>query len=52
MKTIGIDQSFRNRSSVEHKYLNNIKYIYQHAGKCYYQQNLKGVIDAVVVSTP
>ena len=27
MKTIGIDQSVRNRASFEHKCLNNIKYI-------------------------
>ena len=34
MKTIGIHQSLRNRPSVEHKYFNNTKKIYQHAGKC------------------
>ena len=34
IKTIGIDQSIRNRSYFEHKCLNNIKNIYQHAGKC------------------
>ena len=34
MKTIGIDQLVRNRASFEHKCLNNIKDIYQHAGKC------------------
>ena len=34
MKTIGIDQWLCNRSSFEHKCLNNIKKIYQHAGKC------------------
>ena len=32
--------------------MNNIKKIYQHAGKCDYQQNLKGIIDADMVSTP
>ena len=31
--------------------LNNIKTIYQHAGKCDDQQNLKDVIDADMVST-
>ena len=25
---------------------------YQHAGKCYDQQNLKGIIDAAILSTP
>ena len=52
MKTIGIDQSLCNRSSFEHKCMNNIKNIYQYAGKCDNQQNLKGVIDSAVVLTP
>ena len=34
MKTIGIDQSLSIMPSVEHKFLNNIKKIYQHSGKC------------------
>ena len=34
MKTIGIDQSSFTRSSFEHRCMNNIKNIYQHAGKC------------------
>ena len=52
MKTIDIDQSLSNMPSVEHNFLNNIKNIYQHAGKCYDQQNLKYIIDAAMVSTP
>ena len=44
-KTIGIDQSLKNRPSVEHKILNSIKKKYQHAGKCDDQQNLKDIID-------
>ena len=32
--------------------MNNIKNIYQHAGKCDDQQNLKDIIDADMVSTP
>ena len=32
--------------------MNNIKKIYQHAVKCDYQQNLKYIIDADMVSTP
>ena len=51
MKTIGTDQSLCTRSSFEHKYLNNIKKIYQHAGKCDDQQNLKVILDADMVST-
>ena len=50
-KTIGIDQSLCTRSSFEHKCLNNIKKIYQHAGKCDNQENLKDIIDADMVST-
>ena len=34
MKTIGIDQSSFTRSTFEHRCMNNIKNIYQHAGKC------------------
>ena len=51
MKTIGIEQSLSNRSSFEHKCLNNIKNIYQHAGKCDDEQNLKDIIDDAIVST-
>ena len=32
--------------------MNNIKKIYQHAGRCYDQQNLKYIIDAAILSTP
>ena len=32
--------------------MNNIKKIYQHAGKCDDQQNIKDIIDAAMVSTP
>ena len=52
METIGIDQSSFARSSFEHRCMNNIKNIYQHAGKCDDQQNLKDIIDAAILSTP
>ena len=52
MKTIGIDQFSFARSSFEHRCMNNIKKIYQHAGKCNDQQNLKDIIDASILSTP
>ena len=52
MKTIGIEQSLFAKSSFEHKCMNNIKKIYEHAGKCDDQQNLKDIIDATMVSTP
>ena len=32
--------------------MNNIKKIYQHAGKCDNQQNLKDIIYAAILSTP
>ena len=32
--------------------MNNIKEIYQHAGKCDDQQNIKGVLEAALLSTP
>ena len=51
MKTIGIDQLLCTRSYFEFKCINNIKKIYQHAGKCDEQQNLKDIIDAAMVST-
>ena len=52
MKTIGIDQSSFTRSSFEHRCMNNIKKIYQHAGKCDDQQNLKYILVAALLSTP
>ena len=52
MKTIGIDQSSFTRSSFEHRCMNNIKNIYQHAGKCVDKKNLKDIIDAAILSTP
>ena len=32
--------------------MNNIKKIYQHVGKCDDQQNLKDILEAVLLSTP
>ena len=52
MKTIGIDQSSFARSSFEHRCMNNIKKIYQHAGKCDDQKNLKDILEAAILSTP
>ena len=49
METIGINQSLGNSSSFEQNFLNNIKKIYQHAGKSDDQQNLKDVLDAAKV---
>ena len=52
MKTIGIDKSLCNWSYFEQTCLNNIKKIYNHAGKCDDQQNLKAILDAAMVPTP
>ena len=52
MKTIGIDQSSFTRSSFEHRCMNGIKKIYEHAGKCDDQKNLKDILEAVILSTP
>ena len=49
MKNIGIYRSSFTMSSFEHRCMNNIKNIYQHAGKFYDQQNLKDNIDADMV---
>ena len=51
MKTISIDKTSFTRFSFEHICMNNIKKIYQHAGKCDAQQNLNNIIDAVILST-
>ena len=51
MKNIGIDQSSFARSYFEHRCMNNIKKIYQHAGKYDDKQNLKDIIDAGILST-
>ena len=32
--------------------MNNIKNIYQHAGKCDNQQNLKDILEAALLSNP
>ena len=52
MKTFGIDQSLFNFSSFEQICFNNIKNIYQHAGMCDDQQNLKDILDAAMVLAP
>ena len=52
MNTIGIDQSSFTRSSFEHRCMKNTKKIYQHAGKCGDQQNLKDILEDTILSTP
>ena len=50
--TIGIDQSLGKNSIYGHKCLENIKKLYKQAGKCDYQQQLKDIIEADMISTP
>ena len=52
MKTIGIYQLTLTRYSFEHRCMNNIKKIYQHAGKRDDQQNINDIIDSTMVLTP
>ena len=52
MNTIGIDQSSFTRSSFEHRFMDNIKQIYQHAGKCDDKKNLKDILESDILSTP
>ena len=52
MKNTGIDRSSFNMSTFEHRCINNTTKIYQHAGKCDDQQNLKDVLEAAPLSTP
>ena len=52
METIDIDRSSFTRSYFEHRCMDNIKKIYEHAGKCDDQKNLKDIIDAAILSTP
>ena len=52
MKTIGIDQSLSNSAIFEQKHLQNIKKLYQHDGKCYYQQQFKDILEDAMVSIP
>ena len=50
-KNIGIDQYLSNWESFERNFFNNIRYIYQHSGKCDDQQTFKYVLESDLVST-
>ena len=52
VQTIGIDQSLSNNAIYEHKCLENIKKLYEQAGKCDNQQKFKDIIEAAMVYTP
>ena len=52
VKTIGIDQSLSNNDIFEHKYLQNIKKLYKHAGKGDNQQHFKDILESAMVSNP
>ena len=51
VQTVVIDSSLSNNTIYEHKFL-EISKIYKQAGKCDYQQQLKDIIEAAMVSTP
>ena len=51
IKNIGIDQSFNNSDSFEHWCLKNTSKLYQQAGKCDDQQQLKYILEPDIVYT-
>ena len=51
VQTIGNHKSLNNNDLYEHKCLPKINKLYKHAGKCDYQQQLKGILEAYIVST-
>ena len=52
VQTIGIHPSLSNNAIYKHKYLENIKNLYEKAGKCDDQKQLKYILEAAMVSTP
>ena len=52
MKTIGIERSSFSMYNFEHRCTNNIKNIYQHAGNCDDQKNLKDILGTALLSNP
>ena len=52
INTFGIDQSLSNSALFEHIFLQNINKLYQHTGKCDYQQKCKDILEAAMISTP
>ena len=48
----GIEQFLSNNALYEHKFLENIKKLYKHAGKCDDQQQFKDIPETAMVSTP
>ena len=52
MLTIGVDKSFSNSYFYEHICIDNIKTLYQSAGKCDDQWEYKAILEASMVSTP
>ena len=52
MVKIGVYQSLSNSYFYEHRCLENIKKLYQSAGKCDDQQQYKSILESCMVSTP
>ena len=52
-KIIGIDQYLEKKTALfKYRWLQNIKKLYQHAGKCENQQQFKDILESAMVSTP
>ena len=51
MNTIDIDQFLSNSDLFDHKFLQNIKILYKHAGKCDNQQQFKYIIESAMIYT-
>ena len=51
-KAIVIDQYLSNNDLSKHKYIQNIKKLYKHAGKCDNQQQFKDILEAAIFSSP
>ena len=51
VKTIGIDQSLRKNALFEHRFLQNIKKLYKHSGKCDNQQHFKDILNSTMIYT-
>ena len=50
VQTIGIYKSLNNNDLYEHKCLPKNNKLYKHSGKCEYQQQLKDILEASMVS--
>ena len=52
VQIIGINQSLSRNTIYEHKWIENIKKLYKHAGKCDGKQQLKDILEASMFYNP